>query len=727
LFREKLIGILLILLIVSNTGKTQGIFVDLADSLGINHSYGEGTSGAGVSFIDFDNDGWDDLSLATQEGENLIFYKNKKGFFNQVEISGIEDTSEAKHLLWIDFDNDGDKDLFVSNLFGIDKLFRNNGNFTFSDITVESGFPDKARSTYGVAAADYDRDGWLDLYLTHRKQGQIEDNANKLYKNNRDGTFTEVAESARVSDIQKLPFCAAFFDYNNDGWEDIHIVQDFDIKSVLYENMGNGKFKDVSAASKVDLPIGGMGIAIGDYNNDGFFDIYNSNTTEGNKLLKNNGGQFFTEHAEEANVAFNGWGWAVSFFDYDNDADPDIYVSGALPDIPALNFSALYRNKGDGTFQHPDGIGFIGDSVVGYSHAIGDWNNDGFSDIAVNNHAPYSTHLWSNGTLGNNWVKVHLKGILSNRDAVGAVINFFIDGGRYMDFIVCGSGFLSQHSQYKILGLGASDRVDSIIVRWPSGYVDVLKNIEANQIIKIEEGSSKIIPKIKIEVGKRDCGGALELRAGLYGRGVTYRWSTGSEKRGIEVNHTGNYSLIINSPLGTFEDSIQVNLEPLSLELSTTPQTPENQYGSATVLVNGGLPPYTFQWDDPRSQTTQTADSLVAGKYNVKVTDQYGCSKSATVEVPIITSAEERSLPVMTIYPNPASEKLRIRFSQIQNGPIKISVIDLVGNKKLNKWVPATFSEGEIEVELINVPQGSYLLVIDLVKEPTQFFKMILR
>ena len=162
-------------------------FDNVADSVGINHSFGTGKVGGGVSFYDFNGDGWDDLTFASQEGDNIHFYENQKGTFKKIK-GPVEDLSENQHLLWVDFDNDGDQDLFVSNHYAINSLFQNDGSFQFTNITSQAGLPQEPMSTQGVAWADYDRDGWLDVYITHR-EFKSTDSSNRLFRNLGNGTF----------------------------------------------------------------------------------------------------------------------------------------------------------------------------------------------------------------------------------------------------------------------------------------------------------------------------------------------------------------------------------------------------------------------------------------------------------------------------------------------------------------------------------------------------------
>lgn len=693
-------------------------YVDVAEEWSVDHTYGEATSGAGVSMVDFNNDGLDDLTLATKAGEKIHFYLNNGNDFQQVDLK-IDDITEAKHVIWVDYDNDGDQDLYVSSIDDKNSLYQNIGDLNFRDVTRSSGLPEFPIYSWGVAWADYDKDGWIDLYVTTRGSGRDEGRYNFLFKNHK-GHFEEVTTEANAKDSDKMPFCASFFDFNNDGWEDIYIVHDFDFRSVLLKNNGDGTFNDVSEESRSDLKIGGMGIAVGDFDNDGFYDIYNSNETQGNKLLKNLGNGTFIEISESMGVQFNGWGWAVTFFDYDNDADLDLYCTGGNIDHDWLNFNAFYRNEDFQTFTIPKDIGLIGDTVLSYTHAIGDFNNDGFYDIVSNNHFPNKSHLWKNSGNKNNWIKVKLVGSISNRDATGSQIEYFIDGESHLRYLHAGEGFVSQNSRTQIIGIGDQMEVDSLYVKWPSGHIDKIYNISANTVLTINEGEySPFSANIRLINGS--CYSFPKLISGLYGDNISHIWSTGVSSKSIPVVESGEYTLQTNTPFGVFYDTIFVDLEglttPLELEIHNYPSSAFDGY--AVVEIDGGVPPYTIVWDDPFHQTTDTAYNLAPGIYNVRVKDQDGCTMVRTVRIDKILKIKNEIKEAALLYPVPTEDILKL---DIDSRLIyKISVMDFSGIIK-DIFPKETFN-GEIDVKYLS--PGSYFLNIQLRDNTSQIARFI--
>lgn len=479
---------------------SQAFFTNMAQQAGIEHTY-VGNSGGGVSFCDFDGDGLDDITLATGFGEALYFYRNKgNGSFEKL-FPLVTHTDEAKQLLWVDFDNDGDKDLFVATFSGANRLYQNQGNLQLVDITLAAGLPlNAANRSFGACFGDYDRDGWLDLYVGERKFPQtLGPNENHLFRNtaNLDGSglwFSEVSQATGTADTGRIPFCSAFFDYNGDKWPDIYTANDKLSVNTLLKNEGHQGgsgvvFSDAGPATGADLSMDAMCVAVGDYDNDGWQDVYISDIENGNELLHNLNGTAFEEIADELGVGFYGIAWGCNFLDAENDGDLDLYVSGMNVGTDEIS-STFYENNGDGTFIEPP-AGFIGDTVSSFNNAIGDFNDDGLPDIMVVNTLPFKAQLWENASENSgNWLKIKLKGVLSNRDAVGTKLEVYAGGQYQMRYTHCGIGFLGQNSGTEIIGLGSSSLADSIVVTWPTGHVDRLSGVTASQCILVVEGST---------------------------------------------------------------------------------------------------------------------------------------------------------------------------------------------------------------------------------------------
>lgn len=277
-----------------------------------NSSYGLGTYGGGISFFDFDKDGWDDITVSSETGDPVRFYKNNTGVFSQIEFISFDPLFETKTVQWIDFDNDGDYDLFVTSFSDSNILYQNIGNMVFEDVTISSGLILNDNSNYGSSWGDYDKDGFLDVFICSRSDFQEDDTQNYLYHNNGDGTFSIVNDQAGIDNNHHLSFCSSFFDYNNDGWQDLYIANDkLETQNLLYKNNGDGTFTEVGEETGTNISMDGMSTTIGDYNEDGWLDIYITNTIAGNVFLKNNGDGTFTDVASTNGTLFESAAWGA--------------------------------------------------------------------------------------------------------------------------------------------------------------------------------------------------------------------------------------------------------------------------------------------------------------------------------------------------------------------------------------------------------------------------------
>ena len=489
-------------LFFSNILYSQIAFEDVASYIGVDYSYGDSEYGGGVSFADFNNDGWDDITYASEDGAQVYFFKNNNGVFNLVTLNGISNTYKTKQVIWIDYDNDGDKDLFATAIEGINQFYRNDGDMSFTNISSTIGFFQTDLFTYGASFGDIDNDGDLDVFISNRTNTE-ENQRNYLYRND-EGIYIDITQSSGIpiqdedgNENSQLSFCTIFFDYNKDGFQDIYLANDkIDNINRLYKNLGDGTFEDVSVASGSGIAVNAMTTTLGDYNNDGWFDIYITNTQSsqagnGNVLLMNNADGTFTNVAEETGTTFNSFAWGAVFLDADNDTLLDLYVSGGFDgSIGSFLSAAFYHQQNDGTFVIPQNIGFENDTRKSYSNAIGDINNDGKPDIIVCNDTE-NNFLWENKTVNeNNWLKVKLEGVISNRDGIGNTIEISIDGQSQYRYTLAGEGYLSQNSFYEFFGTGTATEIDYIKVTWTAtGIIETITNIDVNQAIIIKEGS----------------------------------------------------------------------------------------------------------------------------------------------------------------------------------------------------------------------------------------------
>jgi len=478
-------GIILISLVFIPYYSICQTFTNVGPQMGLNHMYLNGFNGGGLSFVDYNGDGYDDLFLSSSFGQSIVVEKNNvTNFINVTQSFNFTEIFESKTTLCSDYDNDGDKDILIVHFLGFLKLYRNN-NGTYQDVTISSGLSPDSLNATAAMWFDYNRDGWLDLYVgVYSGFGNNLPKPNKLYKNLGNGNFQDVSVSSNSQNSGNKVLALAVIDYNNDFWPDIYIASDRRYGNTLLKNNGNGTFTDVSHQSGAYLEMDAMGLAIGDYDNNGYFDIYISNGEEGNSFLKNNGNGTFTDVAAQLNMSVNRICWGNNFFDYDNDGDIDLYV--AVSGGPVDRNNVLFRNNNNGTFTKMTGIGLENDNFQSYGCAIGDVDNNGYLDIAsMNTGDPVSLLRSSGGS--NKWIKIKLQGTYSNRDGIGSIIEIWRNGAKFKRPVLCGQSYCSQNSLIQTIGVGAVNVIDSIVVYWPSGIRQGVTNVNTNQTITIVE------------------------------------------------------------------------------------------------------------------------------------------------------------------------------------------------------------------------------------------------
>lgn len=618
-------------------------FVNVIDSLNIFHSLSSTDNwGSGVSFYDIDNDGWDDITFV-QEFDSIFFYKNNQGVFSKVS-TGIYNDGETKQVLWVDFNNNGLSDLFITTRNGTYKLYKNTGDFQFEDISHSAGFSGLNSNNYGVSFADYDKDGYLDFYICrYYGSGNPSDlsKTNNLYRNNGDGTFNNVTLQAGVGDSIQPSFIGVWLDINNNTWPDLYVINDrSQWGNSLYKNNGDGTFTDITNTSNAHLfgqdPMSGT---VGDFNNDAFLDIYMSNTgIEGKEgmLLVNNQDETFTESAQAYGVDIDEWSWGASWVDFDNDTYKDLYVTTARPNtFQPDQRSRFYVNNFGTSFSDAPSF-FNNDMISGsYAVAIGDLDNNGFSDLVVQNGKGVNSYLFKNTGGNNNFLKINLKGTVSNKMAIGSWINVYVENEQYVHYTMCGENYMSQNSQNIIFGLADFDEADSIVVTYPSGIIDKYYNVPANSHYFFIEGETNQFSLAIIGDTKLCEGDSVILDAGDF---QSYLWNTGDTERYLHVYEGGNYYAEVQNSnnVTLLSDTINVEfLNNLQINLDIYPPSCyESEDGSIIVEVFPSNQEYSIVWDD--TLESQNLFGVGEGLYYLNYEDNYGCSfyESYFVEAP---------------------------------------------------------------------------------------------
>ncbi|WP_431157503.1 FG-GAP-like repeat-containing protein [Winogradskyella poriferorum] len=478
----------ILILFSINLLSAQVAFEESAQQLGISINCEYTFLGNGITFFDYDNDGLDDITVATALGDPIYFYKNINGNFVSQTLNISNNNARNKQINWVDIDNDGDNDLFITSDNSGNRLFENLGNMIMSEITDTSGMLSDNFPYYGASWGDYNNDGFLDVFISIRDPLI----PNLLYKNNGDRTFTLVNVEAGLETTGYMSFCSAFLDYDNDGDQDIYVANDkYANPNLMYRNNGDGTFTEVGEITGTDVSIDAMTVTVEDFNYDGWLDIYITNDPMDSVLYVNNGNGTFTDMAQSYQVTFNSSGWSAVFLDADNDSDLDLYVSGEGNGTASpIMSSAFYEKVSNSTFQLNNSA-VPNDFAFSYGNALGDTDNDGYPEIVVNNIDHENVFVWKNNTnTSNNWLKVELEGTTSNRNGVGSFIEISINGNKQYRYTCLGEGYLSQNSGSEQFGLGSATSIDYVKVKWLSGIEDTYYNVTVNQSLKIVEGAS---------------------------------------------------------------------------------------------------------------------------------------------------------------------------------------------------------------------------------------------
>ncbi len=536
-------GIGLVVLLLAQAALALPVFTDVTQKAGIDfkHSYGdykldnivEGT-GAGACFFDYNGDGFADIYFVTgvwektvsdNQGRDLRGKLSNKLFRNKGDGTFEDVTAKAKvdgkgiystGCSAADYDNDGDVDLYVLT-YKRNILYRNNGDGTFSNASRISGLADPR---WGLSAVwfDYDRDGDLDVYVGNYLEydaGKFRDfyaakgypgplsykgQPDALYRNNGNGTFTDVTKRAGVFTPQGRAMSVTATDLNNDGWLDIYVANDA-MENLYFENQSNGKFKDKGLEKGLSFSEHGQGVSsmgptVGDVDRNGYLDIFIPDLRY-NTLLMHRGDRF-EDRTQQAGLSvvlgqYSGWGAVI--FDYDHDRWLDIFTVHGHAHFEFVQEDTLLRNKGDGTFDDVSKKSgtFFEKKYVGRGASWADYDNDGDVDLLIVNLNDSPRLIRNDGGNTQNWLALELNLTLpkGKRSALGARVTVTSDSLRQTEELIPTRGYLSQGQARLHFGLGKADQADEVEVRWPDGTKEVHKKVKANQILKLDHKFSR--------------------------------------------------------------------------------------------------------------------------------------------------------------------------------------------------------------------------------------------
>ncbi|GAB5416651.1 MAG: hypothetical protein Crog4KO_21400 [Crocinitomicaceae bacterium] len=618
--------------------------------MNVNHiQYSANHWANGGTFYDFNEDGWDDLVLPV-ENDSLVFYQNFNG--NLVKIASyLFAPGQVRQITWIDYDDNGTLDLCVTyHDIGI-RMYKNDGNFNFTNATSSLGISTAPFSAYGVSFADPDGDGDLDFYVCAYETVQVHGpNAsnNLFYLNDNNTSYSEVGVSLGINNGAQPSFMPVWFDYDNDGDLDLHVINDREYAGDAFFENDNGTFTEVTTTvGLLNYGHNPMSISVSDFDNDGDFDIFESDVANGAisngtpvdyKLFRNNNGVNFSNVASSVGIDSNFFAWGGLWVDYDNDCFEDLYMATSFTDAQVINerSSVFYYNNGGVNFSNQtDSV--IGDLVCSsYCPVKGDLDNDGYYDIIVVNDGVPS-HVFSNSGGTNNHIKITPKGSVSNKNAIGSRIEVFANGHHQTQMVFSGQGICAQNSQHKIFGIGGATIVDSVIITYPSGLVRKEYNLPANESYEILEQSTSIVQLTQTGNTLQVCAGdTIELSVPGY---YNYEWSTGENQSSIEVTTSGYYSMTAENLVGDtvfVSNNLYVNFnQPLTYQENiTNAPCGNNSFGSAEIIPAVTNLVDSVIWSDGTIGTLN--DSLAIGTYGYTIVSIYGCIQQGNVSITAI-------------------------------------------------------------------------------------------
>jgi hypothetical protein len=503
------------------------------------------STGCGCAFIDYDNDGWMDLFVlsgtriggAPEGTTNRLYKNNRDGTFTDVtEKAGLHSLGWACGVCVGDYNNDGFDDIFVTR-FGQNALYRNNGDGTFTDVSKAAGlWSDQQRFGAGCTFVDFNRDGFLDLFVSNYVRFSFETaglpgenpycrwkgipvecgprglgtGKHSLYRNNGDGTFTDVSQEAGINQAGgTYGLTAVAADFDEDGWQDIYLASD-STPSLLFMNNRDGTFREEGvlrgvAFSDDGMEQAGMGIAVGDVKLDGHLDLFKTHFLDDANILYHNDGKGNFDDVtgtSRLGVETRYICWGAGIVDLDNDGLPDVFivtghvypqVERTLPQYPGKTPRAVFRNLGNGVFEElmeQAGPGVVA-TLCSRGCAFGDFDNDGDVDVLIVNLNDPPSLLRNDVSGKSNWIKVKLEGVKSNRSAIGARVLAHYGGKTQAQAVMSQSSFFSCNDPRLHFGLGTSSAVD-IDVYWPSGLHETFRQIPTNQLVTIKEGVGRV-------------------------------------------------------------------------------------------------------------------------------------------------------------------------------------------------------------------------------------------
>ncbi len=667
------------------------LFTDITSDIGGLPSAPTRFYGGGISFFDVNEDGLDDLTIPVTN-DTLILRLSSGTGIQEVPLFFV--SGEMKMPLWGDYDNDGDNDIYVPVYLGQSRLYRNEGNWNFTDVTFSSGVNIINNwKCFGANWLDYNNDGWLDLFQTVYTEN-LEPPRNTLLQGSASGMFTDVSMTTGVRIGSAWSLSACVVDFDHDGDQDIHVANDKPTFDAFLINAGPW-FGNIAESMGFNIICNSMSSSVTDYDHDGEYDIFVSNTINLPNLIykKNANNRYDPWIFPEVDI--NRLSWGGLWIDADNDSWDELHI--AHEPFEGDEQAFFYNINGDlqrGNFTED------GETFYTYAMAKGDFNGDGFYDMA---NAPYDdlpNKLYLNQGGANNFLRLRFEGQTSNRNGIGARIHYWINGHEVLRYTRSSDAYMTQDSQWMILGLGEATSVDSLQIAWLGGQVDKYYNIQANQHLVIQEGNPLELFVLTDEM--TDQYNTLHICQGdstilMSSNSQPVLWSNGVYSTFISVADAGTYSYAFFDPLNELHHSDEVIVDwieqPEFAGLTNDPSC----WNTSDGMIELEIPEqWQLQWNGAMVSDSLVLNELPAGEYYFSLIHEHGCAQQWSVSL---------------ISPDSLSWNMTVvdaTCADSNNGQVTIS--DLSGGTgALQCWLDSLFLETNVAS---NVAPGTHFLMM---------------
>jgi len=606
-------------------------FQDVSSGQGLSFVNGGNNWGTGVSFFDFNEDGWDDLTICVA-GSPTRVYLNNQGTFILFKL--FPNMTESKQPIWFDYDNDGYNDLLIVRRDNPHQLYKNIANTDFQDVSNILNIPFDntvfffgSASSFGGAVGDPNRDGYLDISISN--YGIYNGSANTFVWNENGNDFYSDSVNS-FTEYQRNSFQSVWVDFDFDGYQELFIINDFYQGNEFYKLNELGVYTESSELYGLNYPLSSMSNSWCDFDNDGDLDLYISNSpetctptcgpTEGNVFLINQNGQYANQ-AANFGLNLDKWSWGALWIDVDNNGFSDLIVHerSLNPNLPFAFGEHMFLNT-DGQFTQSTNSGLENITYPYFTSTKGDYNNDGKYDIFLSPEMNYPFKLLSNiSNTSFNFLKFRLEGLVGNRNGFGTTYRIFAGSETYTGQLLSTESYLCQNSQNVIQGIGTHAVVDSMEVHWLSGVVDKYYSLAVNQPNIFREGETRLGIVANRNYLCSNMGDSILLSTSDWQNVI---WENGSHELNRWVSEPGTYTALVNNGFGrflTFAIEIVLESSPVITEEVIHPNCFDLNNGSINILAEGGSLFYS--------------DSLAAGIYPVFLQMSNGCFYSNAIEL----------------------------------------------------------------------------------------------